>query len=182
MTGADRQTNQDKEKGKDRWNSRPALSFQATPSVLSPVLASLSPSARPTAQSQSSWPRDLPLSPSKKKKGRVERGETQQGKRHGGGAWFCVRMPSQGPRREWCPRLVHEDRRLIHCKPSTDVLGRGGGGGIRATFTNRSWAHPIDATTRAGGVNFEASWQDPYPTGGGAIPPQHGHGRLGPTP
>lgn len=58
-----------------------------------------------------------------------------------GGAWFCVRMPGQGPRREWCPCPVHEDRRLIHCKPSTDVPG--GGGGIRATFTNHSWVCPL---------------------------------------
>lgn len=42
----------------------------SSPSALSPVLASLSPSATPIAQSQSSWPRDPPLSPSKKKKGK----------------------------------------------------------------------------------------------------------------
>lgn len=37
---------------------------------------------------------------------------------------------------------------------------------IRATFTNHSWARPIAATPGAGGVNFAASWQDPYHTGG----------------
>lgn len=30
--------------------------------------------------------------------------------------------------REWCPSLVPEDRRLIHCKRSTDVPGWGGEG------------------------------------------------------
>lgn len=34
--------------------------------------------------------------------------------------------PARGLGREWCPRLVHEDRRLIHCKPSTDVRGGSG--------------------------------------------------------
>lgn len=42
------------------------------------------------------------------------------------------------------PSPGHEDRRLIHCKPSTDVLGRGGG--IRATFADRSWAGPPPAS------------------------------------
>lgn len=80
-----------------------------------------------------------------------------------GGAWFCVRMPGQGPGREWCPCPVHEDRRLIHCKPSTDVLGGGGGGGIRErsqTAAGLALLLPATTTARARGVNLAASWQD----------------------